>query len=174
MAGSAGGPCPGKKERMKMKNLFRVLFVTAILALCAAAPCFAATTKEEYRTESAAVRSEQFGLDSRIDQLRAENFQVAARLSAANKVKIDTKASPIDAETWKQINALRKQCMEISRESHVQKNNGQGEPLKNAVKSGNYTAVMESLNRRLENTKTRLEAVQKKNELWKQIDALLK
>mgnify|MGYP001434149408 CR=1 FL=1 len=56
----------------------------------------------------------------------------------------------------------------------AQANNDKDESLKNAVKSGDYTAALEHLNRKPENTKARLVTVQKKNELWKQIDALLK
>lgn len=93
---------------MKIRKLFKVFFVSAVLALCIAAPSFAATTKEEYRTEAAAIRSERLGLEAQIDTLQSENSQISARLAEARKVKLDTKASPIDAETWKQIDTLLK------------------------------------------------------------------
>lgn len=166
-------------------NMKRTILCAALSLSCLTAfPTFAEVTKEEYKTESAKIREESKEIKAEIDALRQANEAIKERYKAMQSCIKEDKELPetMTPEIWDQIRNLRKQVngenvKEGSDEVRESNRPAEGEKknsaVKNAVQNGDYEAALEFLNTRLEESKSMLENLKAKHEIWQQMDGLM-
>ena len=139
-------------------------------------PVFAAETKSEYKNESAQIRREMENTGKEIRSLKAENKVVSDALKAAKKAQKEAGKLKENKELWKQVNAL-KDNLEDARVSYVEADS-QVKVLKaknrQDAKDKKYDDAISKLNQALEKKKDALDSARQMNEIWDQIEKLIK
>lgn len=155
----------------------------APLILCTAAlvcmmnfPVFAAETKSEYKNEAAQIRQELENTGKEIKSLKAENKAVSDACKAAKKAQKEAGKLKENKEMWKQVNAL-KDNLENIHVSYVEADS-QVKVLKaktrQDAKDKKYDEALSKLNQALEQKKDALDSARQMNEIWDQIEELIK
>ena len=168
---------------MKRNIKYSVLCAATALSCMTVFPAYAETSKDDYKTQSEAIREECKELKSQIDALKEENNEIMDRYKALQSSIKESKELPesITREEWKELTELRKQLNagkeKGSSQSRDSRKPAEGEKknsaVKNAVQEENYDGALESLNEHLENNRQLLERLQEQNEILKQIDDMI-
>ena len=153
-----------------------LILCTAALVCIMNFPVFAAETKSEYKNESAQIRREMENTGKEIRSLKAENKVVSDALKAAKKAQKEAGKLKENKELWKQVNAL-KDNLEDARVSYVEADS-QVKVLKaknrQDAKDKKYDDAISKLNQALEKKKDALDSARQMNEIWDQIEKLIK
>lgn len=153
-----------------------LILCTAALVCIMNFPVFAAGTKSEYKNESAQIRQEMENTGKEIRSLKAENKAVSDALKAAKKAQKEAGKLKENKELWKQVNAL-KDNLEDARVSYVEADS-QVKVLKaknrQDAKDKKYDDAISKLNQALEKKKDALDSARRMNEIWDQIEQLIK
>lgn len=162
-----------------MKKTIKTLLTAAALTCCMAVPAFAASTKQEFKTEAAPVREELKSISQEMQQYHTENKAVSAAFKAVKTANKESKKNgggiTVDAAKWKQARELKKEIAAIRAE--MKPTDGQVKALhtnaKADTKAGNYDGALDKLKESAEIRKDRLEYTKQINAIWSQIDTLL-
>lgn len=153
-----------------------LLLCTAALVCIMNFPVFAAETKSEYKNESAQIRREMENTGKEIKNLKAENKTVSDACKAAKKAQKEAGKLKENKEMWKQVNTLKDNLEDI-RVSYVEADS-QVKVLKaknrQDAKDKKYDEAISKLNQALEQKKDALDSARQMNEIWDQIDQLIK
>lgn len=157
-----------------MKKKIAVLWAAVALTCFTAFPAMAAETRSEYKEAAAPIRSEMKTTEEAMKPLREENKAISARYKAVRTEKKNTKTLPISEENWEKAKELRGKITEIRKNQGEQTVKSVREEAKAAAKEQDFDGALEKLSQASELKKSRLEDLIEINELWQQIDALLK
>lgn len=153
-----------------------LILCTAALVCIMNFPVFAAETKSEYKNESAQIRREMENTGKEIRSLKAENKAASDALKAVKKAQKEAGKLKENKELWKQVNAL-KDNLEDARVSYVEADS-QVKVLKaknrQDAKDKKYDDAISKLNQALEQKKDALDSARQMNEIWDQIEQLIK
>lgn len=153
-----------------------VLLCSAALTCLMSFPAFAAQTKDEYKEESTVVRQELESTTESIKALQKENKEISKECSELRKSQKESKQLKDNKDTWSQVNELKDSLTDI-RVSYTE-SSSQVRVLKAKAKAhakdGNYDQAISDLNEALNQKKASLTYMQQMNDIWDQIDQLLK
>lgn len=156
-----------------MSKKWKLFCATAAIACCMSIPAFAAETKEEYQAEAAVISAELDSVEEQMEILRDANRTVSDKYKAICAERKESGSVSIDKEILDQIKELHKEAAQyrVSKEDLSYK--AFRASAKESLADGNYDAALDSLKQILDTKKSRLEKLEKTNELMQQIDALL-
>lgn len=183
-----------------MKKMI-LLYAAALSLSCLTAFPSSAAAKDEYQAESAEIRSSCKDIKAETDTLRTENKTILKRYKALLDSIGSSSELPasVTQEDWDQIKELRRQIREIQADSGIDRtentkayrapdddDTGEDDALddaadgkkknsavKAAVQKDDFDTALNILKEHLSRREDILNKVREKNELWKQIDALM-
>lgn len=156
-----------------MSKKLKLFCITTAIVGCMSIPAFAAETKEEYQTEAAVITADLEAVEAQLETLRTANDAVSSKYKAICAERKESGSISIDKEVWDQVKELHKEAAQY----RVGKEDASSKALRASIKeslaSDNFDAALDSLNQILDKKKSRLDNMEKSNELLQQIDALL-
>lgn len=157
-----------------MKKKMATLCTATALTCLAAFPSLAAENKTEYKEAATPIYSEFKELNEEMKPLLEEKKAIAEKYKSIRMEKKNTGNLSISKENWQKAKELRNKIKEIRNSQDKQSARVLRAEAKSARKDKNYNDALDSLEQALELKKSRLENLKEINDIWKQIDVLLK
>lgn len=157
-----------------MKKKIATLYAAAVLTCFTVFPSMAAETRAEYKQEASPIRNELQAMEEEMKPLRQENKDISAKYKSIRLEKKNTQTLSVSRENWKKAKELRGKISEIHKKQGETTVSSLRKEAAAAAKEKDFNGALEKLYQASELKKSRLEDLKEMNEIWHQIDALLK